>query len=95
MSIAEMADVQRIPEKCSADGGAGFALQIGSAERGHMLIDPGQALQHQDEIHRRELAVCAPFQAGAAQAGATQPIRVVGRRGPGGVVGVRHGGPLD
>ena len=37
------------------------------AQGRHLLIHLSEALQHQDQIHRREFAVGSPFQAGAAQ----------------------------
>lgn len=81
------------PERPSADRGTWLAIEAAGAQARHLLIDLGQALQHQAEIQSREFAVGAPFQAGAAQAGPAMPIRGDGRRGDGRLDGVRHGRP--
>ena len=59
------------------------------AQSHHLRIHLGQALKHQEQIHRCKFAVSPPLQAGAAQATAGD-----GRCGIGRWQGVRHGGPL-
>jgi hypothetical protein len=73
--------------------GPAFCPGTPSTGARHLLVDLGQARQHQEQIHSCELTVAAPFQACASQAGAVRPVRGDWRRSDGGVAGVLHGGP--